>query len=157
VILNCLKNKPDGDYLKLLNRGYSNNGIELKNSRIEGAGVGVFATKNFKNGDIVERCPIVILKPSNNIDLSIVEYSFSYDCDCEICKQHGGRLAILPLGYGGMYNTALTKPEANVDYYIKINSKVLVFYATKDISPNEEILTFYGLYYINHFIKKQSF
>ena len=154
--INCLSKKPDGDYLKLLNSGLSNNNLELKNSRIDGAGIGVFAKTNFKKDDIVERCPIVIINPSNNLDLSVVEYSFSYNCDCEICKRHGGTLAILPLGYGGMYNTALTKPEANIDYYININSKVLIFYATKNIKVGDEILTFYGMYYINHFINKQN-
>jgi len=151
--LNCLVNRPDGDYLKLLNGGLTNNHIELKNSQIDNAGIGVFATKDFKKDEIIERCPILIMIPNSQMDTVILKYSFAYDCSCEICKKYGGRFAILPLGYGGMYNTSLTKEESNIDYYININSKVMINYARKNIKQGEELLTFYGMYHIGAFIK----
>jgi hypothetical protein len=155
MVINCLSNKPDGDYIKLLNGGFTNNNIELKNSQIDGAGVGVFAKKDFKKDKIVERCPILIMSPHNQTDPMILKYSFAYNCDCDICKKRG-TLAILPLGYGGMYNTSLSKDESNIDYYININSKVLVNYARKNIKAGEELLTFYGVYHISAFIGAQE-
>lgn len=94
-------------------------------------GRGVFTTVDLKEGDLVEVCPTLVL---NIKDLSgrIGRYLFSHPDNIE--------LAVLPLGYGALYNHSDDK--WNVHY--EVRETEMVYVAAFDIPAMSELLIFYG-------------
>jgi uncharacterized protein len=91
---------------------------------------GVFATADFQEGDVVEKCPCVLV-PSD-MDLGgFNEYTF----DAGKGKQG------LAFGYGCMYNHS-KKPNVEFDYDRKTNTKT--YTALRDIAAGEELFSSYG-------------
>lgn len=102
--------------------------IELKKSSI--AGYGVYASKSFKKGEIIEECPVLFInKPSTT---PYYNYVFS-SSDTENF--------FLPLGYGCLYNHA-GLPNATWDY--DEHNKLLIFSALKNLHKGEEIFIYYA-------------
>ena len=68
-----------------------------------GKGRGVFATRSFEKGDVIERCPVVVLSPDDADaadDTALQPYLYEWGSD--------GESRGLPLGYGAIYNHSLT-------------------------------------------------
>lgn len=93
-------------------------------------GRGVFATKNFKTGQVVEECPVLKI-PQDQVPAALTDYIFSDDTSDTV---------VLLLGYGMMYNHS---DPANLTYY-KWSDNSIAFVATKDISAGEELTINYG-------------
>lgn len=89
-------------------------------------GQGVFARQDFKPGDLIEECPILITP------------SFDRFRDFLYVGENG---YILPLGYGCLYNHAVTP---NADYIHDPLRELLIITAEKAIKAGEEIVVNYG-------------
>lgn len=76
----------------------------IKVSKAE-TGLGIFALKNFKPNELIERCPILQLsiRRKYHIDKTLLNYVWLRGCPCQECKNHGDPISLL-LGYGSLYN-----------------------------------------------------
>ncbi len=102
----------------------------------ETKGRGVFAGKDFAEGDIVEICPVIIL-PSGDVaalkDTELYNYDFIWDFE----KESG----CIVLGYGSLYNHSIT-PNALYDRDFSL--KEMKFFCIKPIKCGEEIFVNYN-------------
>jgi uncharacterized protein len=93
-------------------------------------GRGVFATRRFVKGEVVEICPTVEL------------------ADCEVTGGLGDYVfmsvkdgaTVLVLGYGMLYNHS---PEPNVEY-VQDEPSAITFLALRTIRPGDELTIDYG-------------
>ena len=105
--------------------------IYLKQSNVGGKlGRGVFANKNFNQGEVIEKAPYIEDKTENFTGL-IRDYIFN--------KDPVKKMSIVTFGYGSMYNHSDT-PNATW----KIMDDHMLITATKPIQMNSEILISYG-------------
>ncbi len=105
--------------------------IYIQNSKISGAGRGVFALQNIKKGTVIETCPAIHISKYDfsNVNQSILTtYFFSPDKDKENL--------LLALGFGSLYNHSY---QPNAKYKINSKEQNLNFIAIRDIKKNEEI------------------
>lgn len=143
------------DYLEHKALGFNSFFDKLYIKSAEHKGVGVFAKKDISKGEVVEYCPSIILgwRSKYHHDTKLLRYVFSDDsCSCQHCKKHGN-LLMLPLGYGGIYNSADSKENANIKYHLYQGSKVIIFVADKDINKDQEILYWRGQEYYDNYCK----
>ena len=103
--------------------------LAVRPSRLGGRGV--FATAAIAAGEVIERCPYVVLEPGD-VDGRLRDYVFEYDDD--------GR-EMLVLGLGSMYNHA---DRHNASYSHSSDGKDIVYTADRRIRRGEEILISYG-------------
>jgi uncharacterized protein len=97
------------------------------------SGKGVFASVYIKRGEVVETAPILILDFNDFIDSKwnlLFEYYFWMDDFVVLC-----------LGYGSLYNHS---KDANCDYKIDKDQRIITFRAIKDIKKDDEILFNYS-------------
>lgn len=108
--------------------------ISIKNS--PGKGRGVFAQQNFKKGEVIETCPVIVL-PSEEIDsLELTElynYYFAWGPD--------SKDAAIALGYGSLYNHSY---NPNARYYKDFENGLLKYVCIRDIQKGEEITINYN-------------
>lgn len=90
-------------------------------------GYGVFAGKNFRKGELIEECYIIISKGGDKI----LE-DFYFDAK--------GKYAVF-LGYGSIYNHS---DEPNADYTINIKKRLATIKADRTIRKGEELFVSYG-------------
>lgn len=137
--------------------------INLNNLYIKNAGInkfnkdknlGVFAKNKIKKNNIIEYCPAILLDWRGKYikDSSIMQYAYWSTCNCAECQNHGGQ-ALIALGYGSLINSADSEKEANSNWFIDINEKLIFFYAIKNINKNQEILVWYGQKYHDFWCK----
>ena len=103
------------------------NKIELRLSPVQG--YGVFATKKILPGEIIEECPLVLLKKSEPLFV-LNDLAFAWD----------DNFHILAFGYGSLYNHAT---ENNAKHYRDEENQLSIIKAKKVIYPNEEIFIDY--------------
>lgn len=108
-------------------------------------GRGVFATEDFKKGDLVERCPMVQMGWRSNYlkDPVIWQYLYTDRCDCNDCKNHGS-LFYMVLGYGMLYNH---QDYPNCDWKFNYKELYADVVANTKIKKDEEIFVSYGSNY----------
>lgn len=97
-------------------------------------GFGVFATKPFEKGELIECCHVIVV-PRTEImigNASSVMRHYVIDWD--------GKLAV-PTGYGCFYNHSY---NPNAIHFKHIDLNQIHFHALRDISPFEEITFNYG-------------
>jgi SET domain-containing protein len=114
----------------------ASNKIYISQSKIPKAERGVFARVGIKNGEIIERCPVIIVSRHDTSNLKesiLVTYFFYFGKSKE-------RLAIA-LGFGSIYDHSY---EPNATYKIKVKEKLIDFVALKDIKKDEEITVNYN-------------
>lgn len=91
--------------------------------------MGVYASKDIKKGEIIEKAPILVLEFTDFIDTKwnlLFEYYFWMD-----------DYAALALGYGSMYNHS---KDANCKYELDRENKTITFTAIRDVSKDTELL-----------------
>jgi len=119
-----------------MNKLITSDKIYIGQSRIVNAGRGVYARRNIKRGEIIERCPVIEV-PKNDVsnlrESILVTYFFYFGKNKE-------RLAIA-LGFGSIYNHAY---EPSATYKIKHTGKIIDFVALKDIKKDDEITVNYN-------------
>ena len=97
------------------------------------AGSGAFATKDFKEGDIVEVCPLVRIPYEHIRNNGLNDYVFSL-------QDASGDTACV-LGYGAVYNH---DDNPSLTYVYSDNNKFMIYKATRDIKNGEELTVSYG-------------
>ncbi len=105
--------------------------VYVSKSEILNAGRGVYARRDIKKGEIIERCPIIEVPKNDTSNLKesvLVTYFFYFGKNKE-------QVAIV-LGFGSIYNHS-DKP--NTTYKIKRKDKIIDFIALDDIKKNDEI------------------
>eukprot|EP01122_Echinamoeba_exundans_P003828 TRINITY_DN13883_c0_g1_i1.p2 TRINITY_DN13883_c0_g1~~TRINITY_DN13883_c0_g1_i1.p2 ORF type:complete len:155 (-),score=18.91 TRINITY_DN13883_c0_g1_i1:562-1026(-) len=99
-------------------------------------GRGVFATKQFEYGDLIEKCPVIIL-PFEDCEkireTTISDYWFAWN------KEKGS--TAICLGFGSLYNHSI---EPNAVFDQDLSERTISIYALKTIEPDEEILFNYN-------------
>jgi len=105
-------------------------------------GRGVFATDDIKNGDVVERYPLVVMGIRMNYQIDPVAWTHMYTntCPCEECKKHGGQF-LMVMGYAQLYNHQ-DDNNASIKFFVEEQYADIV--ALKDISKGSEIFINYG-------------
>jgi len=101
-----------------------------------GKGHGVFATRFFASGTIIEECPVFVLTPEDRARIDETEmfnYYFAWGPD--------EREAAIVLGWGSLYNHSF---EPNAQYVKHLDQGVLEVVALRDIEPGEEITVNYN-------------
>jgi len=98
-------------------------------------GRGVFALKNFKKGDIVERCPIIYLslKERQHCEKTILaNYMYPW---------RSTKSGSVVLGYGSIYNHSF---DSNATWQQDFKTEEMVYRAVKPIKSGEEITVNYN-------------
>lgn len=105
-------------------------------------GLGVFATEDIEQDELVERCPLLQLawRSQYHGDPQILKYCFPLNCSCQECEING-RHIFLALGYGGIYNH---QDKNNCEPKFNYQTLFADYIATKPIKKGEEIFINYG-------------
>lgn len=109
-------------------------GLEVKKSH--GKGLGVFATRRFEKGELVECCRVLVVPRT---DVSI---GYSTSLMRHYVVEWGEKLAV-PTGYGCFYNHSY---QPNAIHAKHMDLCEIHFLALCDILPYEEITFNYGGY-----------
>lgn len=154
--INKLNNKLRGirnriEWNKAKINGYSPEGLEIKTTEYKG--IGVFAKKDFKRGDVIEFCHCIALSLKSRliVDSSIVQYYYALPPEDQY-----GHSGLIPLGFGGIYNTSDSMESANAKYAGNFKDKLIIYTARKDIKIGEEICVWHGDGYYNSWIKPKD-
>jgi SET domain-containing protein len=102
-------------------------GLEVGEGRL---GRGVFATRSFAKGDVLEICPTLEV-PDDDVRGLLGDYAFS--------THHEGELVLL-LGFGMLYNHSAT-PNAE---YVEHGPRTIAFVALTDVEAGDELTIDYG-------------
>lgn len=98
-------------------------------------GRGVFAAKDFKAGDTIEVCPVIVI-PTNQLKLMDDSVMSSYVFEwTEMPETYA-----IVLGYGSLYNHS---SDPNSEFDTDYEKNTMVFTALRDIKRGEEICTDY--------------
>ena len=100
-------------------------------------GRGVFATKAFIAGELVETCPVIVLyQPFELLAPKIQKVVYNWG---SLAKT--GKCAALVLGYGSLYNH---NNPANMRYAADVENEALNYFAVSDIAAGEELTVNYN-------------
>jgi len=109
---------------------YTSSKIYISESKIPGAGRGVFAACTILKGELIERCPVIIFpeKSERHINKTfLVKYLFKWKGEAKCC---------LALGFGSLYNHSIT-PNSKTRFSYK--NQCIDFKATCTIEQGQEI------------------
>lgn len=112
--------------------------IYLAESAIANAGRGIFAKRTIKKNELIERCPIVLVREEEVPHLRNTElhnYYFMWGND------HHHHKAAICLGFGSLYNHSYSP---NATYIKQIEDECIDFVALKTIKKDEEITVNYN-------------
>lgn len=112
-------------------------------------GIGVFATEDIEEGELVERCPMIQMGWKSNYlkDPQIYNYLYSNsNCSCDDCKQHGNSMFMV-LGYGMLYNH---QDQPNTKWNFNFKNLLGDVVAIKPIKAGKEIFVNYGPKYFQN-------
>ena len=100
-------------------------------------GRGVFAGKDFKKGELIEVCPVLLFTAHDGhmawlAHASVLDrYYFDFD------EKHSA----LAFGYGSLYNHS---KRPNAEYSANTETREIVIYALKNIKKDSQIFIDYG-------------
>lgn len=107
--------------------------IEVRTTRRKGRGV--FALRDFKTGDVIERAPVIALTPTERKHCEKTILNFY------IYPWRSTRSAAVVLGFGEIYNHSF---DPNADWKQDFRSNSMVYRAVKPIKKGEEITVNYN-------------
>lgn len=111
--------------------------VYVDDSKMVGAGRGVFAEERIVEGALIEACPVIALEDTKDRSrlrkTGLVNYYFLWGDK----RDH----AAICLGWGSVYNHSF---EPNARYEKVMEDHRMDFYAIRDIEPGEEILVNYN-------------
>jgi SET domain-containing protein len=99
-------------------------------------GRGVFATRRFRAGALIEDCPLIVLGSADRRRLdrtALFAYYFDWGT--------GDREAAVALGFGSLYNHAYAP---NAEYAYQPDRGTIAFHALRAIEAGEEITVNYN-------------
>ena len=94
-------------------------------------GRGVFAGMNIQKDDLIEICPVILMKEGEMaiIDTTtLYDYYFLWGDDAKLC--------VMALGYGSLYNHFC---PSNADYVMDFDAQTIDIFAVRNIKAGEEI------------------
>lgn len=107
---------------------------DLRVGRAPGVGRGVFAVRPFAVGEVIERCPAIVV-PDHDCDAvqssRLGRYVFSWD-DTHVA---------VGLGFGSLYNHSATP---NAQWHTVPDDLLIEFVAIRPIAAGDEVLIHYG-------------
>ena len=103
--------------------------------RIPKKGRGVFALKDFQEGEIIENAPVLIFTPKErkHLEKTLLNYY--------IYPWRSTRGASLALGFGSIFNHSFSP---NADWKQNFKTQSMVYRAIKNIKKGEEITVNYN-------------
>jgi uncharacterized protein len=103
--------------------------------RVAKKGRGVFAVHDFKVGDVIENCPVLIFTPKErkHLEKTLLNYY--------VYPWRSTRGAAVVLGYGSIYNHSFSP---NADWKQNFKTQSMVFRAIKNIKKGAEITVNYN-------------
>jgi len=107
--------------------------LEIKNTEHKGSGV--FTTRDFREGDLIETCHVIECPEQ---DTALIDRTFLYNYYFNWGPKHN-KVAIA-LGYGSLYNHSY---EPNAVYIKDFKKNLLIFKCLKSIQKGEEITVHY--------------
>jgi hypothetical protein len=107
--------------------------IEVRRTKSKGRGV--FALKDFKKGEIIEKCPIINITPEERKHCEKTILNFY------IYPWRSTRSGSVVLGYGSIYNHSF---NPNADWKQNFKEENMIYRALKEIKKEEEILVNYN-------------
>lgn len=108
--------------------------VEVKYAK--GMGLGVFAIRDIKASELIERCPVIQI-PETEYDIikhSILKW-YVYDA-----SNRGPNAVKLCLGYGSIYNHS---DDPNVEWN-GVNARYMNFHTMRNIKKGEQLFIDYG-------------
>ena len=111
--------------------------IYLGESKIPGAGRGVFASIDIAENESVEICPVIILTDEEGLKLRETELKNYY---FKFGDGKGSMFFGICLGYGSLFNHSY---EPNATYIKELEDSTIEFMAIKPIKKDEEITVNY--------------
>src|SRR4051812_5675883 len=105
--------------------------VYLSESKIMNAGRGMFSTQTIKAGEVIERCPIILIPETEIPSLrqtKLLNYYFMWGDDP---RHHRAGIC---LGFGSLYNHSYSP---NATYKKLIEEELIEFVALQDIHINE--------------------
>ncbi len=106
--------------------------IEVKQAK--GKGLGVFARRLIRDGDVIERVPVLVMPAGETKNAAGPTRMSGY------CFEWGPGTVAVALGYGSLYNHSF-QPNARYD---DEGAQCKIFSAIRDIAPGEEIVVNYN-------------
>ncbi len=94
-------------------------------------GRGVYTSKAFKKGELIEVCPVLVFVPKER-ELADQTLLYNYMFIWKDDDQHSG----LALGFGSLYNHS---HSPNIRYLADYENDTLEIHAYRDIAPGEEL------------------
>jgi uncharacterized protein len=98
-------------------------------------GRGIFALKDFKVGEIIEKCPVINITPKERKSCEKTILNFY------IYPWRSTRSGCVVLGYGSIYNHSF---DPNADWKQNFKEGVMTYRAIKPIKKGDEILINYN-------------
>jgi len=114
--------------------------ITIKESPVHNQGV--FAIKDILEGEIVEKCPLLLFdwRAKYQSDPIMKQYMWTnISCKCKDCKMHSP-MVYIPLGYGSLYNHS---ESPNVIVEIDWIEQTATFKTIKTVLIGEELFVNY--------------
>ena len=97
-------------------------------------GQGVFAAVDLKKGEVIERCPYLVIDDDDLAEENrLNDYLFTSP---DVSTDY-----LVIMGYGMMYNHS---SDPNAEWEIDDDNRFVKFSATKDIKAGEEVFQDYG-------------
>jgi SET domain-containing protein len=99
-------------------------------------GRGVFAGTSIKKGDLIEICPVILLKEGEAAILdttTLYDYYFLWGDESE--------RSVIALGYGSLYNHFC---PSNADYFMDFDAETIDIVAVRYIEAGDEITINYN-------------
>jgi len=127
--------------------------IQSVDARVEDTGTekgrGVFANRDFAEGELVEACPvIVLLRPYDQLPPRIQTVVFNWGNLAKTTPSHA-----LSLGYGSLYNH---DNPANLRYEAVLENEAIHYIAVRAIHKDEELTINYNAGGGSHLSNKDS-
>ncbi|MBN1169272.1 SET domain-containing protein-lysine N-methyltransferase [Candidatus Woesebacteria bacterium] len=109
---------------------------KIKIIKINNKGRGVVATEKILKGEVIEKCPLIILGKED--DKFIKDKSMSDTLYYYYLQQPDLKRDCIMLGYGSLYNHS-SSPNSEIDYENDQKETNMIFRAIRDIEAGEEI------------------
>jgi SET domain-containing protein len=102
--------------------------------KVRGMGRGVFASRTFRAGELIEVCPVILLPGITDESQlgGMKNYVFMW--------QEKGDVLAIALGYGSLYNHNV---QPNAKFALRQSRNDIVFRAIREIAPGEQIFIDY--------------
>lgn len=107
--------------------------VSVKN--VPNKGLGVFAEKDFKKGELIEACPTIVMTPTER------KHCAKTILDYYMYPWKSTRSASIVLGYGSIYNHSFTP---NADWKQNFKTRRMTYKAIRPIKKGEEITVNYN-------------